>query len=411
MFHINDHFLKLKAGYLFPEISRRVREYSDANPDARIIRLGIGDVTEPLPRAIVEAMHRAVDDQATHERFHGYGPEQGYDWLRQAIAAHDYEARGAGISADEIFISDGSKCDIGNILDVLGPDNRIAVCDPVYPVYVDTNVMAGHAEPPDGTGRYGGLVYLPMTADNGFAPDLPNRKVDLIYLCYPNNPTGAVATREQLQQWVDYANAHRSLILFDAAYHAFITDEAIPHSIYELDGARRCAVEFRSFSKSAGFTGIRCAFTVVPREVVGRDAQGRASALYDLWNRRHSTKFNGASYISQRGAEAAYSEAGRRQVAELIAFYLENARLIREAMAAAGLDVYGGVNSPYVWVAAPRGMGSWDLFDKLLYEAQVVGTPGAGFGACGEGYFRISAFNSRDNVTEAIARITANLTV
>ncbi len=408
---INDHYLKLKAGYLFPEIARRVDAFKQANPDAPLIKLGIGDVTEPLPPAIVEAMHHAVDDQATHAYFHGYGPEQGYPWLRETIAEHDFRARGCQVDPDEIFISDGSKCDTGNILDILGPDNRIAVCDPVYPVYVDTNVMTGHTGQADESGRYAGIVYLPMTADNGFTPPLPGagEQVDVIYLCYPNNPTGAVATRDQLQRWVDYANAHDALILFDAAYHSFITDDAIPHSIYELEGARKCAIEFRSFSKSAGFTGVRCAFVVIPTDVTGRDSAGNAVPLHKLWNRRHSTKFNGVSYITQRGAEAAYSDAGREQVAGLVAFYLENARLIRQAMTHAGLDVYGGVNAPYIWIRTPAGMGSWDLFDKLLNDAHVVGTPGAGFGACGEGYFRISAFNSRDNVNQAIHRITSNI--
>ncbi len=411
MFHINDHFLKLKAGYLFPEISRRVTGFCDANPQAKIIKLGIGDVTEPLPPAVVEAMHRAVDDQARRDAFHGYGPEQGYAWLREAIAEHDYESRGCDISPDEVFVSDGSKCDSGNILDILGGANRIAVCDPVYPVYVDTNVMAGHTGPADDAGRYGGLVYMPMTPANDFAPALPAEPVDVIYLCYPNNPTGAVATREQLGQWVDYAKAHGALIVFDAAYHAFITDESIPRSIYEIDGARTCAIELRSFSKSAGFTGVRCAFTVVPMALAGRDADGHRVPLHGLWNRRQSTKFNGVSYVTQRGAEAVYSDAGRAQVAGLIAHYLENARLIREALTGAGLEVHGGVNAPYIWIKTPAALDSWGFFDKLLHEAHVVGTPGAGFGACGEGYFRISAFNSRANVEEAMARITAHVSV
>lgn len=414
MAYINEHYLKLKAGYLFPEIGRRVRAFSEANPSAKVIKLGIGDVTEPLPPACIEAMHKAVDDQARRETFHGYSDDsQGYPWLREKIAAHDYVSRGCDVSADEIFVSDGSKCDTGNILDILSPGkaNVIAVCDPVYPVYVDTNVMAGHAGPANERGEYEGLVYLPMTAANGFTPEVPAHRVDVVYLCYPNNPTGAVASRATLKRWVDYANEHRALLLFDAAYHAFITQADVPHSIYEIEGAKRCAIEFRSFSKNAGFTGTRCAFTVVPHELTGETTDGERVPLHRLWVRRQSTKFNGVSYIVQRGAEAAYSDAGRQQIDELVAFYMENARIVREQMTAAGLDVYGGVDAPYVWVKTPEGLTSWQFFDRLLQQAHVVGTPGSGFGANGEGYFRISAFNSRANVETAMARIAENLQV
>ncbi len=404
---INNHYLKLKAGYLFPEIARRVNAFAAANPDAAIIKLGIGDVTEPLPEACRTAMIQAVHDMGDRSTFHGYGPEQGYLWLREKIAAQDFQARGCDIDASEIFISDGSKCDCGNILDILGSDNTIAVTDPVYPVYVDTNVMAGHTGPSNDQGEYDGLVYLPISADNNFTAEIPEQAVDLIYLCFPNNPTGAVASREHLQAWVDYANAHGSILLFDAAYEAFITDPTLPHSIYELEGARTCAIEFRSFSKNAGFTGTRCALTVVPKTLKGKAADGSEVDLHSLWNRRQSTKFNGVSYIVQRGAEAVYSEAGQAQIQTLISFYMENATIIRDQLTQAGLIVYGGVNAPYVWVKTPHGLSSWDFFDKLLSQCHVVGTPGSGFGAAGEGYFRISAFNSRDNVNEAMARITA----
>jgi LL-diaminopimelate aminotransferase len=403
---INDNYLKLKAGYLFPEISRRVNAFAEANPEAKIIRLGIGDVTEPLPEACRTAMGQAIADMGDLVSFKGYGPEQGYAWLREAIAQHDFQARGCDVDASEIFISDGSKCDCGNILDIFGSDNTIAVTDPVYPVYVDTNVMAGHTGDANDQGEYGGLVYLPITAANQFTAQIPSQKVDLIYLCFPNNPTGATASRDHLQAWVDYARAHGSVIFFDAAYEAFITDPAIPHSIYEIPGARECAIEFRSFSKNAGFTGTRCALTVVPKSLMGKAADGSEVDLWRLWNRRQSTKFNGVSYIVQRGAAAVYSEAGQAQIKDLVNFYLENARIIREQLTAAGLQVYGGVNAPYVWVQTPQGLSSWDFFDKLLHACNVVGTPGSGFGAAGEGYFRISAFNSRANVEQAMQRIT-----
>jgi LL-diaminopimelate aminotransferase len=405
MVHINDNYLKLKAGYLFPEIGRRVTAFSQANPEAKIIRLGIGDVTEPLPSAITKAMHDAVDDMARRESFKGYGPEQGYAFLREPVAQHDFQSRGVDISADEIFISDGSKCDTGNILDILGDGNRIAISDPVYPVYVDTNVMAGHTGPADESGRYGGLVYLPGNEANDFVPELPSVPVDIIYLCYPNNPTGTVATRETLKKWVDYAKANNSLILFDAAYEAFISDPSIPHSIFEIEGAEDVAIEFRSFSKSIGFTGVRCALTVVPKQLMGTTPTGEKVSIHQLWNRRQSTKFNGASYIVQKGAAAAYTDEGKAEMRGLIDFYMTNAKLLREGLEKVGIRVFGGVNAPYVWIKTPNNLGSWEFFDLLLSKAHVVGTPGSGFGAAGEGYFRLSAFNSRQNVEEALGRI------
>lgn len=407
---INDNYLKLKAGYLFPEIARRVNAFAQANSNAKIIKLGIGDVTEPLPEACRTAMIKAVKEMGDRSSFRGYGPEQGYDWLREKIAAQDFQARGCEVDASEIFISDGSKCDNGNILDIFGNDNIIAVTDPVYPVYVDTNVMAGNTGSANDKGEFDGLVYLPITAENNFTAQIPSQKVDLIYLCFPNNPTGAVATKEYLEAWVDYARANGSIIFFDAAYEAYITDPEIPHSIYEIEGARDCAIEFRSFSKNAGFTGTRCALTVVPKNLTAKAADGSDVELWKLWNRRQSTKFNGVSYIVQRGAEAVYSEEGKSQIKKLVNFYLENAKIIREKLTAAGIAVYGGVNAPYVWVKTPNGLSSWDFFDKLLHNVNVVGTPGSGFGAAGEGYFRISAFNSRENVEEAMQRITDRFT-
>jgi len=406
---VNEHYLKLKAGYLFPEIARRVTVFSQENPEAasRLIRCGIGDVTEPLPEACRRAMHAAVDELGASETFRGYGPEQGYDFLREAIVANQFA--GLGIEADEVFVSDGSKCDTGNILDIFGPGNRIAITDPVYPVYVDTNVMAGNTGPAGSTGAYEGLVYLPCTAENQFVPAIPEGPVDLVYLCYPNNPTGATATREQLAAWVAYARANRAIILFDAAYEAFVQDPGIPRSIFEIEGAKDCAIEFRSFSKNGGFTGVRCAYVVIPKGLVGYTAAGEAQPIHPLWARRHSTKFNGASYPVQRGAEAVFSEDGKAQVSALIAGYMGNAALLREACASVGLPVYGGLNAPYVWVGCPEGLGSWDMFDRMLHEAQVVVTPGAGFGAAGEGYFRISAFNSRSKVEEVCRRIVENL--
>lgn len=405
MVRVNSHYQMLQAGYLFPEIQRRIKAFSAEHPQADLIRLGIGDVTEPLPAACCHAMAAAVEAMGTGTGFHGYGPEQGYHWLRQAIAQHDYQQRGCAVEADEIFISDGSKCDTSNILDILGDDNRIAVTDPVYPVYVDANVMAGHTGPADDQGRYGGLQYLPLTADNHFCAPLPATPADLIYLCFPNNPTGAVATRAELQRWVDYARSHEALILFDAAYEAFIQDPELPRSIFEVEGARDCAIEFRSFSKNAGFTGTRCAFTVVPQTLTGRTRDGEAVSLWHLWSRRQSTKFNGVGYVVQRGAEAVYSAAGQAQVARLVAFYMENAAIIRQQLQSLGLAVYGGQHAPYVWVKTPESVNSWQFFDQLLRQAHVVGTPGAGFGAAGEGYLRLSAFNSRPQVEAAMARI------
>jgi LL-diaminopimelate aminotransferase len=407
MAFLNDNYLKLRAGYLFPEIARRVNSFCETHPDAAksIIRCGIGDVTEPLPAACIEALHKAVDDMGRPGTFHGYGPEQGYEFLRHAIAQGDYRDRGIEAGDDEVFVSDGSKCDCGNILDIFGDENRIAVMDPVYPVYVDTNVMAGHTGPANELGVFEGLTYLPCTPANGFVPEIPKEKADIIYLCYPNNPTGATTTREQLAAWVEYACRHESVILYDAAYEAYISDPAIPHSIYEIPGARDCAIEFRSFSKNAGFTGLRCAFTVVPRSLTALARNGGRRPLHPLWQRRMSTKFNGVSYPVQRAAEAVYTAAGKSQVAALISHYMGNARILREACAAIGLDVFGGTNAPYIWVNTPPGIGSWEMFDFMLENANIVITPGAGFGSNGEGFFRISAFNSRENAEEAARRI------
>jgi LL-diaminopimelate aminotransferase len=433
MAYLNDNYLKLKAGYLFPEIGRRVKAFCDANPEAakRLIRCGIGDVTEPLPVAVVFAMHQAVNEMAVRETFKGYGPEQGYDWLRHAIAKNDFRDKGLDVADDEIFISDGSKCDCGNILDILGAKNKIAISDPVYPVYVDTNVMAGHTGEANETGAYDKIVYLPCLSPeeiaeergislenlnpnqldklfkeiNGFIPEPPKKHVDVIYLCSPNNPTGAAATREQLEAWVNYALDHKSVILFDAAYEAYITEPGVPHSIYEIPGARDCAIEFRSCSKNGGFTGVRCAYTVVPKSLNAQTKSGEFKPLHPLWNRRSTTKFNGVSYIVQRAAEALYSPEGKAQVAELIKHYLGNAEVLRKGAKKAGLKVFGGVNAPYIWVRTPKGVTSWQAFDKILNDANVVITPGSGFGAKGEGYFRISAFNSRANAEEVARRL------
>ena len=409
MSYLNDNYLKLKAGYLFPEIGRRVKAFCDANPDAakRLIRCGIGDVTEPLPPAVIAALHRAVDEMASRATFRGYGPEQGYDFLRSAIAKNDFRDHGLDVADDEVFVSDGSKCDCGNILDVLGHQNTLAISDPVYPVYVDTNVMAGHTGDADANGAYAGLVYLPCTPENGFIPEPPQEHADIIYLCSPNNPTGAVATRAQLEAWVSYALAHKAIILFDAAYEAYIADPAIPHSIYEIPGARQCAIEFRSFSKNGGFTGTRCAYTVVPKSLLAATRTGDYQPLHPLWNRRMATKFNGVSYIVQRAAEALYSADGKAQVAALIEHYMGNARVLVTGAKAAGLTVYGGVNAPYIWVQTPAGYNSWMAFDKILNDANVVITPGSGFGSKGEGYFRISSFNSRANAEEVARRLQA----
>jgi LL-diaminopimelate aminotransferase len=407
MAFLNENYLKLQAGYLFPEIARRVAEFCAANPEAaqRLIRCGIGDVTEPLPPAVIAAMHRAVEELGHRETFRGYPPYEGYEFLREKIAQHDFRDRGCEIADDEIFVSDGSKPDCGFILDILGDQNRIAITDPVYPVYVDTNVMAGHTGPAQNDGRYEGILYLPGTPENGFVPAPPNEHADLIYLCFPNNPTGAVATRAQLTAWVEYARAHRALILFDAAYEAYIGDPDLPHSIFEIPGARECAVEFRSFSKNGGFTGVRCGFTVMPKSVQAQTTAGRSLPLHPLWLRRWSTKSNSVSYPVQRGAEAIYTDEGRKQVRQLIDHYMGNARILREAAGRAGLRVYGGENAPYLWVETPAGLSSWQMFDRMLHDLNVVITPGNGFGACGEGFFRISAFNSRENAEEVARRL------
>ena len=411
MAKLNNHYLKLKAGYLFPEIARRVNSFTDNNTEdaKQIIRCGIGDVTEPLPLSAREAMKNAVDELGNKETFRGYGPEQGYDFLRAAIAKGDYRDNGISVDDDEIFVSDGSKCDTGNILDIFGSDNKIAITDPVYPVYVDTNVMAGNTGEANESGAYEGIHYMPCNAENGFVPEIPQERVDLIYLCYPNNPTGATATREQLEKWVSYAKENSSIILYDAAYQAFIQDTSVPRSIYEIEGARECAIEFRSFSKNGGFTGVRCAFTVVPKELMAEDSNGEKRSLHPLWSRRQSTKFNSVSYPVQKAAEALYSEDGKNQVKSLITHYMENAQKLRSACSDIGLSVYGGENAPYVWVACPESIDSWGMFDKMLSEANVVITPGAGFGGAGEGFFRISAFNSKVNVDTVCERLKATL--
>jgi len=411
MAKLNNNYLKLKAGYLFPEIGRRVNSFSDSNPEnaENLIRCGIGDVTEPLPLAARNAMKSAVDELGNHDTFRGYGPEQGYDFLRTAIANGDYRDNGISVEDDEIFVSDGSKCDTGNILDVFGNGNKIAITDPVYPVYVDTNVMAGNTGEANESGAYEGIHYMPCNAENGFVPEIPQERVDLIYLCYPNNPTGATATKEQLEKWVSYAREHGAVILYDAAYQAFIQDQSVPRSIYEIDGARECAIEFRSFSKNGGFTGVRCAFTVVPKELMAEGENGEKHSLHPLWSRRQSTKFNSVSYPVQKAAEALYSDDGKNQVKSLITHYMENAEKLRAACSEIGLSVYGGENAPYVWVACPDSIDSWGMFDKMLNEANVVITPGAGFGEAGEGFFRISAFNSKSNVDTVCERLKATL--
>jgi LL-diaminopimelate aminotransferase len=428
MAYLNENYLKLQAGYLFPEIARRVRRFSEENPDAarRLIRCGIGDVTEPLPRAAIEAMKAAAEELGQRETFRGYGPEQGYEFLRNKIAQFDYRDRGIEMADDEIFLSDGSKCDCGHILDILGEQNKIAITDPVYPVYVDTNVMAGHTGPVQTDGSYEGILYLPCTIENNFVPEPPREHTDVIYLCFPNNPTGAVASRAQLAGWVQYARDHDSLLLFDAAYEAYIDDRPhlsplpggeegakrqvrvggeIPHSIFEIDGARECAIEFRSFSKTGGFTGVRCGFTVLPKSVLARTENGKKLALHPLWHRRWSTKSNGVSYPVQRGAEALYSAEGREQVRALIDHYMGNAQILTEGARAAGFPVHGGANAPYIWLETRPGQTSWQTFDWMLRELNVVITPGSGFGSRGEGFFRVSAFNSRANAEEVARRL------
>lgn len=405
---INDNFLKLQAGYLFPEIGRRIRSFQAKNPDAKLISLGIGDVTQPLAPAVIEAMHKAVDEMGSKETFRGYDDGGiGYEFLREAINQNDFKAGGIGLDNDEIFVSDGAKCDIGNMQEIFGTDNVIAVTDPVYPVYVDTNVMAGRTGQANDKGQYDKIVYMPCTAENDFVPALPAKKVDLIYLCYPNNPTGAVATRTQLKQWVDYANTNKAVIFFDAAYEAFITDPDIPHSIYEIDGAKNVAIEFRSFSKTAGFTGVRCAFAVIPRQLKAYTKDGRAVEVNKIWARRHCTKFNGVSYITQAGAAAAYTPSGKSQCRHIIDIYMANAALIRSSLTKLGYQVYGGINAPYIWLKTPDGLSSWDFFDRLLTKANVVGTPGSGFGPAGEGYFRLTAFARPDDVKETMERFAA----
>ncbi len=405
---INENYLKLQAGYLFPEIGRRRRAFQAAHPDAKIISMGIGDVTQPLAPAVVKAMKKAVEEMGRPESFRGYDDGGiGYEFLRQAIRDNDYRPRGADIDIDEIIISDGAKCDTGNMQEIFGLDNIVGICDPVYPVYVDTNVMAGRTGGPAGQGRYEGIVYMPCTEENNFVADPPKEKVDLIYLCFPNNPTGAVATKEQLKEWVDYARQNKTIILFDAAYEAFIQEPDIPHSIYEIDGAKDVAIEFRSFSKTAGFTGVRCAFTVIPRQLKAYKKDGGAVEVAPIWKRRHCTKFNGVSYVTQAGAAAVYTKEGKKQVQKTIDIYMGNAKLIRQTLGEIGYSVYGGLNAPYIWVKTPDGVGSWEFFDRLLNEAHVVCTPGAGFGSAGEGFLRLTAFGQPENVKEALERIKA----
>lgn len=403
MAHINANYSKLPGSYLFSDIAKRSNAYLEAHPEAKLIKMGIGDVTLPLAPAVTQAMHNAVDDLSHAETFHGYGPEQGYDFLREAIVANDFAARGIEIELDEVFVSDGAKSDCGNIGDILSLENRIAVCDPVYPVYVDTNAMAGRAGYYDEAAQaWTDIIYMPTTAENAFCPALPEAEVDVIYLCSPNNPTGTVLTKDQLKVWVDYANEHNSIIMFDAAYERFITEDAIPHSIYEIEGAKTCAIEFRSFSKTAGFTGARCGYTVVPKDLV-RDGV----SLNSLWNRRQTTKFNGASYVIQKGAAAIFTPEGAAQVDENIAYYLQNAKVIKDSLESCGFEVFGGVNSPYIWCKTPDNMGSWEFFTKLLEEANIITTPGAGFGPAGEGYIRFTAFGNADATLEAMERVKA----
>lgn len=404
MAYVNENYLKLQGSYLFSNIAKKVKAYKEQNPGAEIISLGIGDVTLPLPDACIKAMHKAVDEMADKSTFRGYGPEQGYAFLTEKIIANDYAPKGIELETDEIFVSDGSKSDTGNIGDILGTNNTVAVTDPVYPVYVDTNVMGGRSGE-FSYGHWSNITYLPCTADNGFVPSLPDKKVDIIYLCFPNNPTGTTITRTELKKWVDYARKNKALILYDAAYEAYISESDVAHSIYEIDGAKEVAIEFRSFSKNAGFTGTRCAFCVVPKELYAYTKSGEKVSLNSLWNRRHTTKFNGTPYIIQRGAEAAYSPEGKEQIKSMIAYYMENAKIIRGGIKELGFSVFGGVNAPYIWLKTPGKLTSWEFFDILLNEANVVGTPGVGFGPSGEGYFRLTAFGSRENTVEAVSRI------
>ena len=394
MSYINENFLELQDSYLFSTIAKKVAEYSAQNPDKKIIKLGIGDVTRPIVPACIEAMHKAVDEVATQAGFKGYGPEQGYEFLRKAIVENDYKPRNIQISEDEVFVSDGAKCDCGNIVDIFAKENVVAITDPVYPVYLDTNIMSGRK-----------IVYLPVKEENGFKPELPKEKVDMIYLCFPNNPTGTILEKEELKKWIDYAKENKSIILYDAAYEAFISEDNIPHSIYEIEGAKDVAIEFKSYSKTAGFTGVRCAYVVIPKSVKGYTKEGNQIELNKLWNRRTCTKFNGVSYIVQRAAEATYSEQGKKEIEQNINYYLENAKIIKQGLESAGFTCYGGINSPYIWLKVPKNMTSWEFFDKLLEEVNVVGTPGSGFGTNGEGYFRLTAFGTKENTLEAIERI------
>lgn len=406
MSYINENFLELQDSYLFSTIAQKVNQYIEKNPNKKIIKLGIGDVTRPIVSTCVEAMKKAVEEMGTQEGFHGYGPEQGYEFLREAIIKNDYQKRGISIELDEVFVSDGAKCDCGNIVDIFGKDNKVAITDPVYPVYLDTNVMAGRS------GTYNlekeifeNIVYLPVTAENHFIPEIPQEKVDLIYLCFPNNPTGTVLQKKDLKKWIEYARKNQSVILYDSAYEAFITQDEVPHSIYEIEGAKEVAIEFRSFSKTAGFTGVRCGYVVVPKELKGYTKQGKEVCFNQLWNRRQCTKFNGVSYIVQRGAEAIYSDKGQKEIRENIAYYMKNASIMKKGLEEAGFQTFGGINSPYVWLKVPLGVTSWEFFDELLEKVNVVGTPGSGFGPHGEGYFRLTAFGSKENTIEAIQRI------
>lgn len=406
MSYINENFLNLQESYLFSTIAKKVAKYVENNPNKNIIKLGIGDVTRPIVPACVEAMHKAIDEMGTANGFKGYGPEQGYEFLREAIVENDYQRRGIDIKKDEIFISDGAKCDCGNIVDIFSEDNKVAITDPVYPVYLDTNVMSGRSGKFDAkASKYENIIYLTITEENDFKPELPKEKVDMIYLCFPNNPTGTVLSKEELKKWVDYASKNNSIILYDSAYEAFITEENIPHSIYEIEGAKDVAIEFKSFSKNAGFTGVRCAYVVIPKELKGFSKDGKECGINKLWNRRTCTKFNGVSYIVQRGAEATFSERGKEEIKENINYYMENAKIIKQGLEEAGFKVYGGVNSPYVWLKVPKNISSWEFFDKLLEEVNIVGTPGSGFGPSGEGYFRLTAFGTRENTIEAMKRI------
>lgn len=406
MSYINENFLNLQESYLFSTIAKKVAKYVENNPNKNIIKLGIGDVTRPIVPACVEAMHKAIDEMGTANGFKGYGPEQGYEFLREAIVENDYQRRGIDIKKDEIFISDGAKCDCGNIVDIFSEDNKVAITDPVYPVYLDTNVMSGRSGKFDAkASKYENIIYLPITEENDFKPELPKEKVDMIYLCFPNNPTGTVLSKEELKKWVDYASKNNSIILYDSAYEAFIAEENIPHSIYEIEGAKDVAIEFKSFSKNAGFTGVRCAYVVIPKELKGFSKDGKECGINKLWNRRTCTKFNGVSYIVQRGAEATFSERGKEEIKENINYYMENAKIIKQGLEEAGFKVYGGVNSPYVWLKVPKNISSWEFFDKLLEEVNIVGTPGSGFGPSGEGYFRLTAFGTRENTIEAMKRI------